>query len=110
MALGSVTRTIFYARAWAWQSDGTKEDGSPNFVKVGGSEFKSTKPSKVEAFKALRNDGYKVAREFVTFEIERSEIRALSIDSFIEHSVAVERTENGRIKPMDTDGQGSDNQ
>lgn len=104
MASGNMTRTIFYARAYAWQANGQRDDGAPNFEKVGGVEFKSTKPNKVEAFRALRSGGYNISREFVTFEVFHSEVRAMSLDTFIENSVVVERTENGRIKvPQVTD-------
>lgn len=107
MAASSISRTIFFARAYAWGADGTNEDGSPHFSQVGNVEFRSTKPSKSEAYRALRNEGFEVRREYVNFEVVGEKVYAQSIDTFIEHGVEVHRTENGKIRPL-TDG-GSEN-
>ena len=101
MAANTVSRTIVWALAQAWQADGTNEDGSPRFVKVGNVEFKSTKPNKTEAYRALRNAGFNVNKDFVTFEVTASKVIAQSVDTFIEHGVVVNRTENGKIKPIE---------
>ncbi len=103
MAGGTVTRTIVYARAYAWQVEGTKEDGSPNMVKVGGVEFRSTKPNQKEAYHALKNAGLKVNSAFVSFEIDREIIIAQDLDTFIEHGVEVRRLVNGRVASIDSE-------
>ena len=101
MANGTVTRSIIYARAYAWQIEGSNDDGSPKMEKVGGVEFRSTKPNKKEAFRALKAAGFKVSSQFVTFETEREIIIAQDLDTFIKYGVEVNRTENGRVKTID---------
>lgn len=98
MANGTVTRTVFYAKAYAWQIRGINEDGSPDLVKVGGIEFISTKPTKKEAFQALKLEGFKVKSDMCTFEVDREECIAQALDTFIEHGTVVERGVNGRVK------------
>ena len=97
MANGSVTRTVFHANAFAWQVDGTNEDGSPRMKRVGDVEFDSTAPSKSVAFRALKNAGFHVSSKFVGFEVLSKDIYCQSLDVFMEHAVIVERAANGRI-------------
>ena len=97
MANGSVTRTVFHAKAFAWQVDGTNEDGSPRMVRVGDVEFDSTAPSKTEAFHVLKNAGFSVSSKFVGFEVLEKHIYCQSLDVFMQHGVIVDRAANGRV-------------
>ena len=94
----NITRTIVKANAYAWSINGFKEDGTPNMEKTGNVEFVSTNPTKAEAFRALRNAGFKVSKDFVQFEVVSEDIYAMTLDSFIEHATPVERSRNGRVK------------
>ncbi len=97
MANGSVTRTVFHAKAFAWKVDGQNEDGSPHMVRVGDVEFDSTAPSKTEAYHTLKNAGFQVSSKFVGFEVLEKNIYCQSLEVFMEHGVIVDRAENGRI-------------
>lgn len=97
MANGSITRTVCTANAFAWQVDGSNEDGSPKMVRVGDVEFVSTAPNKTEAFHALKNAGFNVSSKFVCFEIIKKDVYCQSLEVFMEHAVVVDRAVNGRI-------------
>jgi hypothetical protein len=97
MTNGNVTRTVVYANAYAWQVTGTDDEGKPAMERIGGVEFRSTKPSKREAYKALKNAGFKVNSQFCGFEIVREVIYSMDLDTFIEHGAEVQRAENGRV-------------
>lgn len=100
MANGRITRTIVTANAYAWQVNGTNEDGSPKMERIGGVEFTSTKPNNREAFHALKNAGLKVNSAFVSFEVTDEKVMAMSLDEFLEHAVEVRRMDNGRVKEL----------
>lgn len=97
MANGYITRTIETARAFAWVVNGTNEDGSPRMEKVGDVEFRSTKASKREAYQALKSAGIKVNSQFVGFDVVSSDCVCQDLDTFIQHGVVVNRSENGKV-------------
>ena len=101
MAKGYFTRTIKYSHAYAWVVEGRDENGRPNLVKTDEVEFISTSPNKAEAYKALRDAGQKVSKDMVDFTVTREEIRGMSFDVFIENSMLVERTTNGKVKVVE---------
>ena len=97
MADGTVTRSITYARAYAWAVNGNNEDGSPKMEKVGNVEFYSTKPNKKQAVRALKSAGVNCSSQFVGFDILRTVVYAQDIDTFIHYGVEANRLPNGRI-------------
>lgn len=64
-------------------------------------EFLSTKPTEVEAARALRNAGIKVSRDLVRFEIVSEQVYAMTLDDFIEHATIVERGKGGYVRKSD---------
>ena len=97
----TITRTIITANAYAWKMEGFNDHGLPNMVKVGNVEFKSTNPTKAEAFKVLKGAKVAVSKEFVDFEKVSESIYAMTLDEFVEHAHVVERSRNGRVKDVD---------
>jgi hypothetical protein len=94
----TITRTIITARAYAWKMEGFNDQGMPNMVKVGNVEFKSTNPTKGEAFKVLKGAKVAVSKDFVDFEKVGESVYAMTLDEFVEHAHVVERSRNGRVK------------
>lgn len=97
MASGNITRTVVTARAYAWSVVGSDEEGKPIMERVGNVEFLSTKPTVTEAHRALRANGVKCGKQFVGFDVVYEEVRAISFDDFLAHSVPVTRRPNGAI-------------
>lgn len=64
-------------------------------------EFLSTKPTEVEAARALRNAGIKVSRDLVRFEVVSEQVYAMTLDDFIEHATIVERGKGGYVRKSD---------
>lgn len=104
----TITRTIITARAYAWKMEGFNDQGLPNMVKVGNVEFKSTNPTKAEAFKVLKGAKVAVSKEFVDFEKVNEEIYAMTLEEFCTHAHVVERSRNGRIKGASVDADEAD--
>lgn len=100
MAHGMITRTVNHCLAFGWVIDGTNEDGSPRMVKTEGVSFMSTNPSKREAYRALRAQGFKVAQDYVDFDTIKIEVIGMDLDTFVQYGVPVDRTENGRVRPV----------
>jgi len=100
MAVGMITRTVAYCMAYGWIIDGVNDDGSPHMVKTEGVGFMSTNPTKREAFKALKSAGFKVSKDYVDFETERTEVVGQDLETFVTYGVPVTRTENGRVRPV----------
>ena len=96
----TITRTIITARAYAWKMEGFTSEGLPNMVKVGNVEFKSTNPTKGEAFKVLKGAGVAASKEFVDFEKVSESVYAMTLDEFVENAHIVERARNGRLKDV----------
>lgn len=96
----TITRTVVIARAYAWKMEGFNDQGLPNMVKVGNVDFKSTNPTKAEAFKVLKGSGVAVSKEFVDFEKVGESVYAMTLDDFVEHAHIVERARNGRLKDV----------
>lgn len=94
----TITRTIVTARAYAWKMEGFTPEGVPNMTKVGNIEFKSTNPTKAEAFKVLRGAKVAASKEFVDFEKVGEAIYAMTLDEFVANAHVVERSRNGRVK------------
>jgi hypothetical protein len=65
---------------------------------VGNVEFKSTNPTKGEAFKVLKGAKVAVSKDFVDFEKVGESVYAMTLDEFVEHAHVVERSRNGRVK------------
>lgn len=102
MANGNVTRSVVFARAYAWQFDGKNPDGTPKMVKVGGVDFKSTKPTVKEAYRALKRAGYEVrTSEFCMFEEVETKVISMDLDTFCTYGVEVDRLPNGRVKAIE---------
>lgn len=103
----TITRTIITAKAYAWKMEGFTDEGLPNMVKVGNVEFKSTNPTKAEAFKVLKGAKVAVSKDFVDFEKVSESVYAMTLDEFVEHAHVVERSRNGRVKDAtdETDGE-----
>lgn len=64
-------------------------------------EFLSTKPTEVEAARALRNAGIKVSRDLVRFEVVSESVYAMTLDDFIAHATMVERGKGGYVRKSD---------
>lgn len=101
----TITRTIVTARAYAWKMEGFTPDGLPNMIKVGNIEFKSTNPTKAEAYKVLKGAKVAVSKEFVDFEKVSEAVYAMTLEEFTAHARVVERSRNGRLKDVDDEAE-----
>lgn len=93
----AITRTIQYGKAYVWQYTGKNEDGSPALSREGGIDFYAKKLTRAKARQVLRQAGYTAPPEFVEFDLISEEIRAMTLEDFIAHSVVVNRGDNGYI-------------
>lgn len=103
MASGTITRSVTFAQAYAWRVEGNNPDGSPHMERIGNIDFYATSPTQTDAFRALKAAGVKVRKDFVSFDILKTEVYAMDLDTFVHYGVPVERMKNGRVIMPDSD-------
>lgn len=96
MTNGYITRKIYECVAHTY-SVVQGDDGIPKFERNPvTASFYTTKPSKAEAARALRDAGVSDTK-FADYDVVREFMAAQDLQTFLEHAIEVTRAANGRV-------------